>query len=372
MTKTNSWCIGTITFLVTIACVLLTGAAGYGQTYYVYVASESADEVALVSFDGDTARVEETVSVGQYPTETEGPHGMTVSPSSDFWFVTVAHGKPYGYLYKYRTDTNELVDRVELGLFPASMEISTATDLLYAVNFNLHGDPEPSTVSVVEPEAMEVVAEIPTGVMPHGSRISPDGTRQYHVSMMTDELVEVNTLTMEVTRRLDLRPSSDRASSSLSERDDRSTPPKPDVKPTWADPHPDKPLVYAANNGSNEVVEVDIETWTVTRRFATGSGPYNLEVTDDGRLLVVSYKGDGTTGIWNLKTGKEAAVVSNSRPVTHGVATSPDSRYAFISVEGRGGQPGSVDIIDLDTFERVGVAEVGQQAGGIAFWKMEK
>ncbi len=352
--------------LLAAVFVLSIGIGAEAQTYYVYVASESEDEVSLVSFDGEEARVEEVISVGRLPVENEGPHGMTVAPDGDHWFVTIAHGFPYGRLCKYSTEDNSRVGCTELGMFPASMEISTVTNLLYAVNFNLHGDHEPSTVSVVDPEAMTVVAEIPTGIMPHGSRISPDGTRQYHVSMMTDELVEINTLSMEVTRRLNVaRPSAGKSNASGT-----STGSKPVAKPTWADPHPSEPLVYVANNGSDEIVEVNRDDWTVSRRFSTGAGPYNLEVTADGKYLVASYKGDGTTGIWNLQTGEEAAVIENSRPVTHGVVTSPDSRYAFISAEGKGGEPGSVDVIDLQTMERVGVAEVGKQAGGIVFWQI--
>lgn len=345
--------------------VLGVSVGADAQTYYAYVASESDDEVSLVSFDGDEARVEEVISVGRLPVENEGPHGMTIAPDGDHWFVTIAHGFPYGRLCKYTTTDNRRVGCTELGMFPASMGISTVTNLLYAVNFNLHGDHEPSMVSVVDPEAMTVVAEIQTGIMPHGSRISPDGTRQYHVSMMTDELVEINTLTMEVTRRLNVAETGARESRS-------STGTNPIAKPTWADPHPSEPFVYVANNGSDEIVEVHRNDWTITRRFATGSGPYNLEVTADGKYLVASYKGDGTTGVWNLETGEEAAVVKNSRPVTHGVVTSPDSRFAFISVEGKGGEPGSVDVIDLQTMERAGVAEVGKQAGGIVFWKKEE
>jgi len=37
-----------------------------------------------------------------------------------------------------------------------------------------------------------------------------------------------------------------------------------------------------------------------------------------------------------------------------------------------GAAPGKVDVFDLKTFTRVGSVDVGQQAGGIAFWKMEK
>lgn len=141
-------------------------------------------------------------------------------------------------------------------------------------------------------------------------------------------------------------------------------------KPTWVYPHPTKPFVYVANNGTNEVVEVNLETWAVTRRFPTSPGPYNLEVTPDGKKIVVTYKSDASTGIWDLQKNKELAKIPNSRKVTHGVVISPDSRYAFVSVEGKGGEPGAVDIFDLEKLKRVATAEVGKQAGGIAFWKM--
>ena len=54
-----------------------------------------------------------------------------------------------------------------------------------------------------------------------------------------------------------------------------------------------------------------------------------------------------------------------------GIAVSPDSRYAFISVEGVGSQPGTVDVIDLASGAKVASIDVGKQAGGIAFWKVE-
>ena len=44
---------------------------------------------------------------------------------------------------------------------------------------------------------------------------------------------------------------------------------------------------------------------------------------------------------------------------------------AFVSVEGKGAEPGKVDVYDLRSFEMVGSVGVGQQAGGIIFWKME-
>jgi DNA-binding beta-propeller fold protein YncE len=57
--------------------------------------------------------------------------------------------------------------------------------------------------------------------------------------------------------------------------------------------------------------------------------------------------------------------------VVHGAVVSPDNRYAFISVEGIGSEPGTVEMIDLATFTTIATVDVGQQAGGIDFWRME-
>jgi DNA-binding beta-propeller fold protein YncE len=48
---------------------------------------------------------------------------------------------------------------------------------------------------------------------------------------------------------------------------------------------------------------------------------------------------------------------------------SPDGRYAFVTQEGVGAEPGTVDVIDLRALARVASVNVGQQAGGIDLWK---
>jgi DNA-binding beta-propeller fold protein YncE len=74
----------------------------------------------------------------------------------------------------------------------------------------------------------------------------------------------------------------------------------------------------------------------------------------------------------DLAAGKEIARIPTTRPVVHGVTISPDDRYAFISVEGVGSEPGTVDVIDLAALRKVASVDVGQMAGGIDFWKVEK
>ena len=48
-------------------------------------------------------------------------------------------------------------------------------------------------------------------------------------------------------------------------------------------------------------------------------------------------------------------------------ARAPRRRAAL----GVGAEPGAVDVIDLRTLARVASVDVGQQAGGIDFWKNE-
>lgn len=367
--------------LIFIISVSLSVSA---QDYYAWVTAESQDEINLVKFNPQTGNGElvRVIEVGVYPTEIEGPHGIALSEDGKEVYVSIAHGNPYGFLQKFDTETGELLGQVDLGLFPASMELSKATGFLYIVNFNLHGEMVPSKVSVVDPDLMIEIAQIPTGVMPHGSRISVDGTKQYHVSMMTDELIEIDALSMEVKRRLSvLEPAEgshsnhdgmDHSAMNGSGMDHENMDHNPIVKPTWASPHPTKPFVYVMGNGSNEIVEINSNSWEITRRFATPKGPYNSEITSDGKHLVVSYKGSGASGIWDLESGKEISFIENSRKVTHGVAISPDNKFAFLSVEGIGGEPGSVDVIDIQSGKRVSVIETGKQAGGVVFWKMEE
>ena len=101
-----------------------------------------------------------------------------------------------------------------------------------------------------------------------------------------------------------------------------------------------------------------------------GRGPYNLVVTADGKFLLATLKQGAMLEIIDLATELSLARLKNSSTVANGVAVTTDSRYAFVSSEGVGAAPGKVDVYDLRALVKVGTVDVGQQAGGIAFWKM--
>ena len=142
-------------------------------------------------------------------------------------------------------------------------------------------------------------------------------------------------------------------------------------QPTWAQPAPNGERVWVACNKSSEIVELDARAWTLRRRIPAGPGVYNLGVTHDGARLIGTNKRDQSVSVFDAASGRELARIATTRKVVHGVAVSDDDRYAFVSIEGTGSQPGTVDVIDLAVLRRVASVDVGPQAGGIDFWKSE-
>jgi DNA-binding beta-propeller fold protein YncE len=339
------------------------------NAYWIYVAAESEDQVSLVRFGPEGIEVRKTIPVGIRPTEIEGPHGLRVARDGRYWYVSLAHGNPYGTVHRFSTGEDAWAGAAEVGMFPATIDVSWSTGLLYVSNFDLHGPMAPGTVSIVDTETMTQVGEVEVGVMPHGSRLNAAGDRHYAVTMMSDEVVETDAWRFEPSRRLSLADHAGHAEHMPAGEGEGMA--MSGLRPTWVEPSPDGRSLWVALNGADEVREIDVANWSLGRRFSTAPGPYNIGVSPDGRSLVVTHRADGSVGIWDLEAGIEVARIPTTRPLAHGVAMSPDSRYAFVSVEGVGGEPGALEVIDLETARRVASVEVGKQASGIAFWKME-
>jgi len=373
------------------------------RTYWAYAGAESADKIHRIRFGPDGTVVERTTLIGELPNEMEGPHGLQTSPDGKFLYMTTGHGRPEGKLWVFDISgpTDRLVGETgtDLGNFPASVDVTPDGLYTLSVNFNLHGDMVPSTVSVVYTPDRTEVARIVTCTMPHGSRIDPSGTRQYSTCMMDDQLVEIDAVKFAVSRRFNVAKGKEgpiavtadpHAGHNMAGTAMTAAPAKPTIdpaevgytgerhqmapascSPTWAQPSFDGAKIFVACNKADEILEVDTKSWTLSRRLPTGRGVYNLAVTADAKLLVATLKQGSMVEIFDLAGGKSLARIKTSNTLAHGVTISPDSRYAFVTSEGVGSAPGKVDVIDLNARAIAGTAEVGQQASGITFWKMK-
>src|SRR6267143_2423159 len=185
-----------IPVLVLVSIQLLAQNA----TYYVYVASEAPDKISAVRFSSGGAAVDHELTTGIMPIDIDGPHGLAMSRDKKYYYISIAHGQPFGSLWKYSAGDDKVLGRVTLGMFPATLVLSPDGDFAYVVNFNLHGDMIPSSVSVVSTDDMTEIARIQTCAMPHGSRLNASGTRHYSVCMMDEQLVEIDTGALKVSR----------------------------------------------------------------------------------------------------------------------------------------------------------------------------
>jgi DNA-binding beta-propeller fold protein YncE len=337
--------------------------------YLVYVVCESADKVVLLRFGPKGIAIERQTRIGLLPMgDINGPHGIAVSPDKEYLYVSVGHGQPNGSLWKLKAGTDELVRYAPLGLFPATADISRDGEFVYVANANFHGDMVPSSISVVATGEMAEVKRITTCTMPHGSRLNPQGTKHYSACMMDDMLVEIDTRKFDVARHFVLTKGKEMGMDGA---------PHGQMKmgeltcvPTWAQPSNDGSEIYIACNKSNEIAVIDVASWKLARRFAAGNGVYNLAMTKDGRLIATNKRGQSVS-IFDPKTGKELAHLPTKRKVVHGAVVTPDNRYAFISVEGVGSDPGTVEVIDLEALTTVATVDVPEQAAGIDFWKTD-
>jgi DNA-binding beta-propeller fold protein YncE len=385
-------------------------AAAPTQSYWVYVGAESADVMHRIRFGPGGAVVEKTIPIGELAAEMEGPHGLAISADGKYLHLTTGHGFPSGKYWRYELGPDTLMGPgAELGNFPATIDVTPDGLYAFSANFNLHGDMVPSTMSVIYTPTQTEIARVVTCVMPHGSRIAPDGLFQYSGCMMDDQLVEIDTRTFAVSRRFSVakgkegpiaesmtmagmnheaHSAHDMSSMGAATTAPRTAPVDPaqlggaalgmqhemapnSCSPTWAQPSVDGRSVFVACNKADHILEINRADWRVTRTFPTGRGVYNLAVTPNGAMLVATLKQGAGIELFDLESGRSVAQLKSSNAVAHGVAVSSDSRYAFVTSEGIGAQPGKVDVVDLVARRIVSTVDVAQQASGIAFWKSE-
>ena len=110
----------------------------------------------------------------------------------------------------------------------------------------------------------------------------------------------------------------------------------------------------------------------MTRRIPAGDGVYNLAATHDGKLLVGTNKRGQSVSVIDIASAARSSRAFRPRARSRAASSfRPTTATRSSRVEGVGSQPGTVDVIDLRRSRKVASVDVGQQAGGIDFWKSE-
>lgn len=335
------------------------------STRKIYVASQGADEVSVL--DLDALVVFRIVDVGTSP-NLDGPHNIWVDGPGRRWYVSLINAQP-GVVAQYDAATDAFLARAVVGDSPANGVTSADGSRVYVTNWDQRTD-RLGTVRVIDAASMTVVDTIQVGGRPHGITMSPDGRYLYTTNYYTDDVSVV----------------------------DLSLPEPAEVSriPVALDTDPLTPLEYQPNDvvvspdgrflfislfqqDRAEVRVLDLEGDSLYAVVPTGGSAFLEELSPGGGELYVADWGSNTVSVIRAPDLVNVATLADghfSKP--HGVAFSPDGRYAFVTSENRdgtapehhpgsaGGPNGNLAVIDTATREVVKVLELGPVAAGIA------
>ena len=340
--------------------------------YRVLVASESGDVVTELAWDGAALTVTKTVPVGLMPADIDGPHNVAAAPDGSAWYVTIAHGTPYGSLWKMAAGTDSLLGRAPVEMFPTTIALTPDGALAFVANSDFHGDhPRTNVVSIVDTRQMAQITNLPACDMPHGVKVNHAGTFVYVSCMNSDEILEIDRQSFRITRRHKTGEGTGHQMAGASTPGPgplHAMPPSAsahDCSPTFVSVSPDDKRLYVACNHGNTLQVLDAASLELVKEIAVGAGAYNVEPSPDGRWVIVTNKKARSISIIDGSTLAEAARVETSKPLPHGVAYAPDGRWVFISSESVGADPGAVDVVDLTTQRRVASMAIPRQPTGI-------
>jgi Uncharacterized conserved protein len=347
------------------------GAQGADPGYRVGVVSESGDIVTWLRPGDGTLVVDHVVPVGIMPADIDGPHNVTVAPDGKSYYISIAHGTPYGSLWRLSLPGDTLIGRAPLELFPTTISVTPDGEIAFVANSDFYGDrPRINPISVIHTPTMTRIADVAACDMPHGVKVNHGGTRVYITCMHSDEILEMDPGTFGISRRA--RTGSGHEMAGMAGMAGMAqAPAEPVCAPTFVSVSPDDTRLYVACNTGNTLQVWDAATLTRVREIPVGHGAYNVEASPDGKLVIVTNKKDRSVSILDAASLTELARVPTSKPVVHGVAYSPDGRYAYISSESVGADPGAVDMIDLGTRKVVVSVPVPLQPTGITIWRRQ-
>jgi YVTN family beta-propeller protein len=354
-------------FLVVAAVGIVLGTQT--PAYRIVVASESGDIVTQLAWDGKALTTVKVVPVGIMPADIDGPHNVAVSPDGKYWYVTIAHGTPYGTLWKMAVNGDTVVGKAPVEMFPTTIGLTPEGDLAFVANSDFHGDhPRVNVVSIIQTATMAPLANLPACDMPHGVKVNHAGTFVYVSCMNSDEILEIDRLSFRIRRRHKTGAGSPQAMAAMHGGPATATASAAathDCSPTFVSVSPDDRRLYVACNHGNTLQVLDAATLNLVKEIPTGAGAYNVEPSADGRWVIVTNKKAQSISLVDAQQLTEVARIATSKKLPHGVAYSPDGRWAFISVESIGTDPGAVDVMDLWTLTRVASIAVPLQPTGI-------
>lgn len=176
-------------------------------------------------------------------------------------------------------------------------------------------------VSVVDPDAGEVVRRIEVPGAVHHVAVAPDGAFAVVTHPVTGRISVVDPGGFKVAAEVAIGSN-----------------------PNYAVVLPDGDRVYVTAAGAGTVSEIDADSWRVVREFKVGASPEHLVLSPDAGRLFVNNVADGTVNEIDLAAG-EVSRTFDVGGALHGIDISSDGATLYVAAV----DAGEVVAIDLST-----------------------
>ncbi|WP_056684588.1 beta-propeller fold lactonase family protein [Cytobacillus solani] len=236
----------------------------------------------------------------------------------------------------FDTDTNELLNTVEVGSHPAHFVFTE--DGKYALVTNT----EDNNVSVIDMKSFTVTDTIKTGKGPHGFRISADSQKAYIANMSEDTISVVNLELLKEEKRI-----------------------KVGSTPVTTGITSDGKTLVATLNSENMLAIVDVKTEQI-EKVEVGNGPAQVYIDGNNKFAYVANQGteevpSNSVSVVDLVEKKVTATIETGKGA-HGVVTSSDNKRLYVTNMFEN----TVTIIDTKQNKVIDTIEVGEMPNGIS------
>ncbi|MDB4917933.1 MAG: hypothetical protein JWM95_5577 [Gemmatimonadetes bacterium] len=308
------------------------------------VASNMSDNTATV-IDAATGRVLATLPTG------DGPHEVAISRDGK-WAVVSNYG--------VRGKPGNTITVIDVVRHEVARTITIADHQRpHGMSF-LPGD----TLLAVTSEASKAILFVDarngnvTRVIPSNGR----ATHMIGVSANGDHIVAANIADGTISL---IRPSTADAATVI----------RVAAQPEGIAISPDGSTAWAGSNKDSVVLVIDLQKAQVTDTLRAFGMPYRMAFSPDGRRAVTTDPVKAQVRIFDAQTHRERSVIQVPRdsvlstaevpgsPSPEGVAISRDSRWAFVTLQGRN----RVAMIDIERGVIVALAPTGNWSDGVGY-----